>query len=447
MISQFFVLSLRGDTIISRDYTSDVHKVKTSAEVFFDKVRRWGDHGDHGQGHGEEAPPVLCVDGVQYLYVKTGGLFLVATTRRNVSPALVLELLNRVASIVKDYCGVLTEESVRQNFVLLYELLDEIVDYGVPQNTSTDVLKRYVLNAPVLPSQLPTKASILAKRDGKAPVISKSVVQRGRDGKKGEIFVDIVERLSVTFNASGYVQNSAIDGSIQVKCYLSGNPLVKVALNEDLQIAGRDSMAQHSFGSNYGVLLDDCNFYEDANLDNFDIDRTISLNPTQGEFSLMNYRTTREARPPFRVTTSLEDTAPFKVELVMKVRADYPTKITASMLSLSVPVPKSTLSVSFPSGAKGTFSEKERKLSWSLRKVQGGAEHVLVARISLNNQANVSIKKEFGPVSLNFSLPMFNSSKLQVKYLQILDQSYEKGQNPSRWVRYITESGSYICRM
>ena len=134
-------------------------------------------------------------------------------------------------------------------------------------------------------------------------------------------------------------------------------------------------------------------------------------------------------------------------QLVMKVRADYPTKITASMLSLSVPVPKSTLSVSFPSGAKGTFSEKERKLSWSLRKVQGGAEHVLVARISLNNQANVSIKKEFGPVSLNFSLPMFNSSKLQVKYLQILDQSYEKGQNPSRWVRYITESGSYICRM
>ena len=30
----------------------------------------------------------------------------------------------------KDYCGILTEESIRANFILIYELLDEILDYG-----------------------------------------------------------------------------------------------------------------------------------------------------------------------------------------------------------------------------------------------------------------------------------------------------------------------------
>ncbi|QDZ19033.1 mu subunit of clathrin adaptor [Chloropicon primus] len=457
MISQFLIMSLRGDTIISRDFTGDVHKVKTTSEVFYTKANRWD-----GANAEEEAPPVFYVDGVQYLYIKIGGVYLLATSRKNVSPALVLEFLSRVANIIKDYCGVLNEESIRQNFVLLYELLDEIVDYGVPQNTATDVLKRYILNRPILPEQLPMKSSnLLAKREGKAPVISKSVLSRDTSGKKGEIFVDIVEKLSITFNSSGYVQNSAIDGSIQVKSYLSGRPLVKVALNEDLQIAGRND-GYNSYGSNYGVLLDDCNFYEHCNLDNFDIDRTITLNPSQGEFALMNYRTTREIRPPFRVTTSLNDSGPFKVELVMKIRAEFAQRIVAPALSISMPVPKSTISISFPSSNQpgdrsgkqaqaatppGTFLEKEKKINWTLKKVQGGSEHIVVARISLNSQSSVSVKKEFGPVSLQFNLPLFNSSRLQVKYLQILNQSTEKGQNPARWIRYMTESSSYICRM
>ncbi len=451
MISQFLIISLRGDTIISRDFTGDVHKVKTTSEVFYRKANRWSS--DHSE---EESPPVFCVDGVQYLYIKIGGVYFVATSRKNVSPALVLEFLSRVANIIKDYCGVLNEESIRQNFVLLYELLDEIIDYGVPQNTATDVLKRYLLNRPILPEQLPMKSSnILAKREGKAPVISKSVLSKDTDGKKGEIFVDIVEKLSITFNSSGYVQNSAIDGSIQVKSYLSGRPLVKIALNEDLQIAGRNDQYS-SYGSNYGVLLDDCNFYEHCNLDNFDIDRTITLNPSQGEFALMNYRTTREIRPPFRVTTSLNDSAPFKAELVMKVRAEFAQRIVAPALTVSIPVPKSTISVSFPQTgekskqgqqAPGTFQEKEKKISWTLKKVQGGSEHIVVARVSLNSESSVSLKKEFGPVSLQFNLPLFNSSRLQVKYLQILNQSTEKGQNPARWIRYMTESSSYIIRI
>ena len=34
---------------------------------------------------------------------------------------------------------------IRQNYVLIYELLDEIMDYGVPQITETDVLKQFIV--------------------------------------------------------------------------------------------------------------------------------------------------------------------------------------------------------------------------------------------------------------------------------------------------------------
>ena len=58
-------------------------------------------------------------------------MFVVATTRRNASPSLILELLLRVARVVKDYCGVLTEDALRKNAILVYELLDEMLDHGL----------------------------------------------------------------------------------------------------------------------------------------------------------------------------------------------------------------------------------------------------------------------------------------------------------------------------
>ena len=75
-------------------------------------------------------------------------MFVVATTRRNASPSLILELLSRVARVVKDYCGALTEDALRKNAILVYELLDEMLDHGYAQSTNTDSLKHRVHNEP-----------------------------------------------------------------------------------------------------------------------------------------------------------------------------------------------------------------------------------------------------------------------------------------------------------
>jgi hypothetical protein len=51
---------------------------------------------------------------------------------------------------LQDYCGSISEEAIRKNFPLIYELLDEVVDYGLPQNTSTEALKTFVINEPTV---------------------------------------------------------------------------------------------------------------------------------------------------------------------------------------------------------------------------------------------------------------------------------------------------------
>ena len=102
-ISQFFILSPRGDTIISKDFRGD--SPPQASESLFRRVKFW-DKGD--------APPVFAIDGVNYLHIRKNGLIFACTTRFNVSPSMVIELLNRITKVFKDYCGVLSEEAIRK---------------------------------------------------------------------------------------------------------------------------------------------------------------------------------------------------------------------------------------------------------------------------------------------------------------------------------------------
>ena len=43
--------------------------------------------------------------------------------------------------VFQEYFRELEEESIRDNFVLLYELLDELMDFGYPQTTEGKILK------------------------------------------------------------------------------------------------------------------------------------------------------------------------------------------------------------------------------------------------------------------------------------------------------------------
>ena len=120
MISNFFVLSPRGDTIIAKRYRNDsgdasAHE-RSHTEAFFRKVKFWDDRSDGagsenldgGSSSGDngaaddgptssvstgDAPPVfLMPDGLTYLHVKRNGLLFGCATARNVSAVTVIEV-------------------------------------------------------------------------------------------------------------------------------------------------------------------------------------------------------------------------------------------------------------------------------------------------------------------------------------------------------------------
>lgn len=136
-----------------------------------------------------------------------------------------------------------------------------MIDFGYPQITNTAELSNLIVSEPVMCAgvKIPSR-NILNSNTISSDVTKKSVAQAKASN---EIFVDVTENISVTFNTSGYVVNSSLDGSIKMKSYLAGNPALKMSLNSDVNVG--------EYNSNYSINLEDVAF--DACVDQRDFDQ------------------------------------------------------------------------------------------------------------------------------------------------------------------------------
>ena len=184
--------------------------------------------------------------------------------------------------VMEDYFKDVEEESIRDNFVIIYELLDELVDFGYPQTTDGKILQEYI-------TQEGHKLEVAPKPP---PAVTNAVSWRS-DGvkyRKNEVFLDVIESVNLLAGASGNVLRSEIVGCIKMRVYLSGMPELRLGLNDKVlfESTGR--------GKSKSVELEDVKFHQCVRLSRFDNDRTISFIPPDGEFELMSYRLNTHVR-------------------------------------------------------------------------------------------------------------------------------------------------------
>ena len=67
MLSQFFLLSERGDTLVYRDYRGDI--VSSTPDIFYRRIKTM-------QASGGVPPPIFNVEGTQFIYIIQYGLYL-----------------------------------------------------------------------------------------------------------------------------------------------------------------------------------------------------------------------------------------------------------------------------------------------------------------------------------------------------------------------------------
>ncbi|CAG0915758.1 unnamed protein product [Notodromas monacha] len=129
--SAIYFLDVKGKVLLSRNYRGDVDM--NLIDKFMPLVMEREEDGNLN--------PVIQTNDCTFAFIKHNNLYVVSTSRKNANVAMVFVFLHRVVQVLTEYFKELEEESIRDNFVILYELLDELCDFGYPQTTESKILQ------------------------------------------------------------------------------------------------------------------------------------------------------------------------------------------------------------------------------------------------------------------------------------------------------------------
>lgn len=255
----------------------------------------------------EERTPFIHRRGLNYAYMRgDNDIILLTVTRKNVNAMLSVVFLHNFYGLLFHYiCDVtkkkdntlqdnkivskLTKEAIMDSSTLIYELLDECMDFGIVQVTDYKILREYIkveANLPKLGTYEDNWNDLSSdsdkekgeKSDSKrktakkkikevksthnqainddvneieASYINSSVLRatslaiswrpKGIFYAKNEIYIDIIENCEFQFSlATNSIKRNEIYGRCVVKCYLSGMPNCKLGFNEKY-ISGIDN--------------------------------------------------------------------------------------------------------------------------------------------------------------------------------------------------------------
>ena len=424
--SALYILDGNFKTLLSRDWRGDTSPAH---------VERFAARVNEAESESEQRPIIEDPDAnVTYTYIQHNNLDLLALTKTNANAVALLVFLHRLVDIFVHYFKELREESIRDNFVIIYELLDEVMDNGYPQFTEAKILSEFIT---VGAHELETP---------KAPMAVTNAVSWRSEGikyQKNEVFLDVVESVNSVVNANGQLAHSEVQGALRLRTYLTGMPECKLGLNDKVML-----QAQNKTGKGKSVELEDIKFHQCVRLARFENDRTISFIPPDGQFDLMNYRITAPTKPLLWVEANVSRPSRSRVEYTVKLKTQFKARLNATGVEIKLPVPGDATApeVKAALGAV-TYAPEQEAMLWKIKTVPGGKEVLMRAKFSLPSVAALEDdgpKQKKPPITVKYEIPYFTVSGVQVRYLKVIEKS---GYQALPWVRYITRSGNYEFRL
>lgn len=135
MIHSVFAVNAGGDIFLEKHWRSVVSR--SVCDYFLEAQR----------SQPTDIPPVISTPHYYLISIERGsgaGVHLVAACKHETQPLFVIEFLHRVVDTFEDYFGECTETVIKDNYVVVYELLDEMLDNGFPLATESNILKELI---------------------------------------------------------------------------------------------------------------------------------------------------------------------------------------------------------------------------------------------------------------------------------------------------------------
>ena len=440
----------KGEVLISRIYRDDIGR--NAVDAFRVNVIH---------ARQQVRFPVINIARTSFFYIKKSNIWIALVTKSNINAAMCFEFLNKTVEVMQSYFGKISEENIKNNFVLIYELLDEILDFGYPQNSDVGILKTYITQQGVKTQSKEETAQITNQVTGQIGWRREGIKYR-----RNELFLDVLEYVNLLMSPQGQVLSAHVAGKIVMKSYLSGMPECKFGINDKLTIDSKGGNAKSNLnqtndssggnlsnpsgtatatGGKSSIAIDDIQFHQCVKLSKFESDHSISFIPPDGEFELMKYRTTKDINLPFRVIPLVKETGKGKMEVKVIVKSNFKSTLIGQKIEVRIPTPPNTCGVQLMCiKGKAKYKASENAIVWKIKRMGGMKESQLSAEIEL--MSNEKKKWTRPPISMSFEVP-FAPSGFKVRYLKVFEPKLNYSDNETiKWVRYIGRSGLYETR-
>ncbi|KAJ9119511.1 hypothetical protein QFC22_003219 [Naganishia vaughanmartiniae] len=243
-------------------------------------------------GYGQEAD-VYAGDGqeigggwqtVGLCHVEKEGMRFLAPLSHEINPLFAFSFLECFIGVLEAYFGEVTENTIRDNFEIVYMLIEEMLDEGHPMTTEPNMLKDIVL-PPTLVRKLLTAAGVSGALNQTTNPFVTPIPWRRPNVRysNNEIYFDIEESMD------------ALVDRLIIGIGDSGNP--------DLLLTFANPKT-----------MENCSFHPCVRYKKWNKDHVLSFIPPDGHFDLLEY----EAVPSVRSTALAANNKSFGLPLVFK---------------------------------------------------------------------------------------------------------------------------------
>nr|CAB3222359.1 AP-4 complex subunit mu-1-like [Phallusia mammillata] len=437
MLLGIFMASEGGEVIVRKDFLYS--STKWTPVTFTRELKR----------KGRDLPMSIQLEDMFYFHVKLDSVLLVAvTTVGTMSCYVVLAYLESLSDFLKDLLGTVNPQNIFSNIGLVYEVICESTDAGFPRLVEKEKLKTLLCNAvrpaksnsphflSILPDNLfgavgDANKRVACSEATKKPIKTKST----QELDKQELFVDLIEKLSVIIDSRGVVLHYGLNGKLQVKSYLDNAANVSVTFSQDSKL--KDAFNNARFH---------------ANVDKSKLPREIRAQVCPGTYTAMNYSLDirdESTSMPFTLYGNFVPVPEDKLVMInLKLHSSLPPRNPATNFVGTIRLPYSTLTASGSSSLANmelTYDKHKQLIQFTSPLYPGESHHSVSVKVLVKDWSPALVY-ELNSVVLEFEAPMFCQSGLRINNLKVESPnstSSGPGSVVSRWVRYLTHSKSY----
>ncbi|KAL0480408.1 AP-3 complex subunit mu-1 [Acrasis kona] len=358
------------------------------------------------------------------IHVLRSDVFFVGVVQSETPPLMVVELLNRLVEILTSYIGQVDDNSIKQNFVVLYQLLDEMIDNGFPITTELSLLYDLVKPPSNVIQSIANSVNSHVKSGGHgiSPVPWRKL---GIKYPNNEVFFDLDEEMNCIIDVNGNSLLCEVNAKINCNCKLSGMP--------DLSLTFKQPQ-----------MLEDVSFHPCVRYAKFEQDRTVSFVPPDGEFVLMTYRITNLPMAPIYCRPQLSfntnnNSGTVNVMLGLRHTSGKPLEEVKVIIPLPCQLESHTISATVGSVA---FDPVLKQLVWKVGKIDPQDKKTISCSggVRLPDKSNVA--KAGTAVLVDFKLGTVALSGVKVDAVNLKSETYK----PYKGVRYQTFAGRFEVR-